>query len=238
MAILSKMLSGLAHLVTKKTIYVVGAVIIAVAKPACEYTIKIIKSSVIEIEDTIVQKNKFIMRELVNEIIVMNKIMLTDFSAMQSDTVKELINNNANRMNESIETNINKIITMFQTVNVDDIETKEKILATLNDINDKLSEKSENVHTQAELRDYIETIAKKYAMYLHDEHMELMNVKNQHNPNSGDLTTNANEFKVEGKQEQTSNLSHLKIPTPRNSKNNDIATVPKLTMRKPLSARN
>jgi len=363
MAILSKMLSSLAHLVTKKTLYVVSVVIIAVAKPACEYTIKLIKSSVID--DTIVpimEQNQYIMREFINEVMMMNKneikeLLVSEIMMMNKNEIKELLvskimmmnkneikellvsneeikelisinanrmnefleNNiktkellvsneeikelvsiNANRMNESlenniktvttmlnsvnindIETNIKKLITMLNTVNVDDIETKENILVILNGINDKLPEKYENIQTQTELRNYIETIAKKYAMYLHDEHMELMNIKINNDTShintkinndishmnvktSDDIDidiSHINNYNNKGKpfgqglrssQEKKSNLSHLKIPTPRHLAKSETSkdarqiqlsleptpTAPKLTMRKPLSSRN
>jgi len=283
------MLSGLAHLVTKKAIYVVGVAIIAVAKPACEYTVKLIlRDTSLVIKDTIVpimEENQYVIRELINEVMKTNKSMSLEIKefvsneikeslvlAVQSGSdkngldedilikIKELINVNVNRMNESLETNIKKIITMLNTINVDDMETKENIVVSLNNITDKLHDNSlQNV--VADLRDYIngklpdkdhiETIAKKYAMYLHDEHMELMNIKAPKSVVAEDklvMLSQPGRSLTFPQEQPAPKMSHLKIPTPRSNKDNLLSiettaasnsnSAPKLTMRKPLSARN
>jgi hypothetical protein len=244
---------------------VVGVVVIAVAKPACDYTVKLIlRDTSSAVKDTIlpiVKENQYIMRELITGfegkiLLILTDLMkqvemnmnmsleikkLLEMMSKESESnrgredvaelkstiqsllieIKELMLSKVDtndttllKINEYLEMNLKELSVMSSNINVE-TENKENILVRLNDIANKLPDK-----------DYIETIAKKYAMYLHDEHIELMNMKEPVvTVDDKDNNNNNNNGKPK--------FSHLKIPTPRSTSN-----APKLTMRKPLSARN
>ena len=247
MAILSKLVSGLASVVTNKALYVAGIIVATLAKPACEYTVKLIlrdtsvalANTESSIENTIrvaFEEHDKITTEssienAIKKAFAENQKILREYICNKIDEVNQFTMNEIEGLNAQISILMNDINTNQSTILN---KNKEDIINTI---------QSNNVKAFAEMqmqlpdKDYIESTAKKYAMYLHDEHVEIMNLTRDDDTISI-ASTRAESVQAipthsdtlcKSKEVTVPRLCPIKFAPP------PISGVPKL--RKPLSAR-
>ena len=248
MAILSKLVSGLASVVTNKALYVAGIIVLTLAKPACEYTVKLIlrdtsvalantESSIentirvafeehdkIIRDTTVALATKSSIEDTIKTAFAENQKILQEYICNKIDEVNQFTMNEIEGLNAQISILMNEVKTNQSiTLNKD----KEDIVNTI---------QSNNVKAFAEMqmqlpdKDFIENTTKKYAMYLHDEHIEIMNISRD------DDTVSIASTRAESvqavptpKEVPVPRLGPIKFAPP------PLSGVPKL--RKPLSAR-
>ena len=240
MAILSKLVSGLASVVTNKALYVAGIIVFTLAKPACEYTVKLIlrdtsvalantESSIentirVAFEDHGKITTESSIENAIKEAFAENQKILREYICNKVDEVNQFTMNEIEGLNAQI------------SILMNDIKTNQSTILNKNkeDIINRIQ--SNNVKAFAEMqmqlpdKDYIESTAKKYAMYLHDEHVEIMNLTRDDDTISI-ASTRAESVQVipTPKEVPVPRLGPIKFAPP------PISGVPKL--RKPLSAR-
>ena len=248
MAILSKLVSGLASVVTNKALYVAGIIVLTLAKPACEYTVKLIlrdtsvalANTEASIENTIrvaFEENQKILHD--TTVALATKVSI-------EDTIKKAFEENqkilqeyiCNKIDEVNQFTMNEIEGLNAQISIlmNEIKTNQSTIMNKNkdDIVNRIQ--SNNVKAFAEMqlqlpdKDYIESTAKKYAMYLHDEHVEIMNLTRDDDTISI-ASTRAESVQAipTPKEVPVPRLGPIKFAPP------PISGVPKL--RKPLSAR-
>ena len=246
MAILSKLVSGLASVVTNKALYVAGIIVLTLAKPACEYTVKLIlrdtsvalANTESSIENTIkkaLAENQKILHDTlantIKETFAENQKILQEYICTKIDEMNQFTMNEIEGLNTRISVLMNEIKTNQSTIlNNNNSYTRclsEDILNTIQ--NDTMKAFAE-MQMQLPDKDYIESTTKKYAMYLHDEHVEIMNLTRD------DDTVSIASTRAESvqaiptpKEVPVPRLGPIKFAPP------PISGVPKL--RKPLSAR-
>ena len=249
MAILSKLVSGLASVVTNKALYVAGIIVATLAKPACEYTVKLIlrdtsvalANTESSIENTIrvaFEEHGKITTEspienAIKEAFAENQKILQEYICNKINEVNQFTMNEIEGLNAQMSILLNEIKTNQRTImNRNNSDT----LCMSDDIVNRIQ--SNNVKAFAEMqmqlpdKDYIESTAKKYAMYLHDEHVEIMNLTRDDDTISI-ASTRAESVQAiptpKDKEVPVPRLGPIKFAPP------PISGVPKL--RKPLSAR-
>ena len=240
MAILSKLVSGLASVVTNKALYVAGIIVLTLAKPACEYTVKLI------LRDTsIALANTESSIENTIRVAFEKHDKITTESSIENAIKKAFAENQkilqeyiCNKINEVNQFTMNEIEGLNAQISIlmNDSKTNQSTILNKNkdDIVNRIQ--SNNVKAFAEMqmqlpdKDYIESTAKKYAMYLHDEHVEIMNLTRDDDTISI-ASTRAESVQVipTPKEVPVPRLGPIKFAPP------PISGVPKL--RKPLSAR-
>ncbi len=189
MAILSKLVSGLASVVTNKALYVAGIIVLTLAKPACEYTVKLIlrdtsvalANTESSIENTIrvaFEEHGKITTEssienAIKEAFAENQKIIQEYVCNKINEVNQFTMNEIEGLNAQISIIMNELKTNQSTIlNKNNSDT----LCMSDDIVNRIQ--SNNVKAFAEMqmqlpdKDYIESTAKKYAMYLHDEHKD------------------------------------------------------------------
>jgi hypothetical protein len=188
MAILSKLVSGLASVVTNKALYVAGIIVLTLAKPACEYTVKLILRdttvALANAESSIENTIRVAFEE--HDKILRNTTVATELSIKKAfaENQKILQEYICNKVNEVNQFTMNEIEGLNAQISIlmNEIKTNQSIILNKNkeDIVNRIQ--SNNVKAFAEMqmqlpdKEYIESTAKKYAMYLHDEHVEIMNL--------------------------------------------------------------
>ena len=187
MAILSKLVSGLASVVTNKALYVAGIIVATLAKPACEYTVKLIlrdtsvalANTESSIENTIrvtFEEHDNIIREtLVNTESSIENAIKEAFAENQKYICNKINDVNQFTMNEieGLNAQIGILMNMMK-----EIKTNQSIIlnAISENNDDNIMNKIAEMQMQLPDKDYIESTTKKYAMFLHDEHVEIMNI--------------------------------------------------------------
>ena len=230
MAILSKLVSGLASVVTSKALYVAGIIVVALAKPACEYTVKLIlrdtSAALTNTESSI--ENKLVKTEnAIKKTLAENQKIIQEYILDKMNDVNQFTMNKIEGMNAQVSILMNMM---------KEIKTNQSII--LNAIS-KNNDDIVNMNMQLPDKDYIESTAKKYAMYLHDEHVEIMNLTRDDDTISiastraesvqAIPTHSENNTLCKSKEVQIPKLGPIKFAPP------PLSGVPKL--RKPLSAR-
>ena len=230
MAILSKLVSGLASVVTNKALYVAGIIVLTLAKPACEYTVKLIlrdtSAALADTESSI--KNKLAATEdAIKKAFEENQKMLQEYIRDKINEMNQFTMNEIEGLNAQISILMNEIKKNQSTIlNKNNSDT----LCMSEDIVNRIQ--SNNVKAFAEMqmqlpdKDYIESTAKKYAMYLHDEHVEIMNINRDDDTIS--IASSVQAIPTP-KEVPVPRLGPIKFAPP------PLSGIPKL--RKPLSAR-
>ena len=246
MAILSKLVSGLASVVTNKALYVAGIIVLTLAKPACEYTVKLIlRDTSVALANTESSIENTIRVAFEEHDKILRDTSVATKSSIE-DTIKNAFAENqkifqeyiCNKVDEVNQFTMNEIEGLNAQISIlmNDIKTNQSTILNKNkeDIINRIQ--SNNVKAFAEMqmqlpdKDYIESTAKKYAMYLHDEHVEIMNLTRDDDTISI-ASTRAESVQVipTPKEVPVPRLGPIKFAPP------PISGVPKL--RKPLSAR-
>ena len=240
MAILSKLVSGLASVVTNKALYVAGIIVLTLAKPACEYTVKLIlrdtgvalANTESSIENTIrvaFEENQKILRDTtvatessientIKKAFAENQKILQEYICNKIDEVNQFTMNEIEGLNAQISILMNEIKTN-QSITLN--KNKDEIVNTIQINNVKAFAE---MQMQLPDKDYIESTAKKYAMLLHDEHVEIMNMTRD-----DDTISIASSVQAIPTPKEVPRLGPIKFAPP------PLSGVPKL--RKPLSAR-
>ena len=224
MAILSKLVSGLASVVTSKALYVAGIIVVALAKPACEYTVKLI------LRDTSVALTN-------TESSIENKLAMTEHAiktafAESQKVIQEYVRDKINEMNQFTMNEIEGMNTQISIL-MNEIKTNQSTILNKNkdDIVNRILSNNEKAFAEMQIklpdRDYIENTTKKYAMFLHDEHVEIMNINRDDDTIS--IASTRAESVPEKEKEKVPRLGPIKFAPP------PLSGIPKL--RKPLSAR-
>ena len=235
MAILSKLVSGLASVVTNKALYVAGIIVLTLAKPACEYTVKLIlrdtSAALADTESSIENKLEDAIKKAFEE----NQKMLQEYIRDKINEMNQFTMNEIEGLNAQISILMNEIKKNQSTIlNKNNSDT----LCMSEDIVNRIQ--SNNVKAFAEMqmqlpdKDYIESTAKKYAMYLHDEHVEIMNLTRDDDTISiastrAESVQNIPALPKEKEKDKVPRLGPIKFAPP------PLSGLPKL--RKPLSAR-
>jgi hypothetical protein len=244
MAILSKLVSGLASVVTNKALYVAGIIVLTLAKPACDYTVKLIlrDTSVAladtesSIENTIrvaFEDNQKILRDTlankelsIKDALAENQKILQEYICTKIDEVNQFTMNEIEGMNTqvSILMNMMKEIKTNQSIILNAIgkNNNDIVNRIINDLEKSFAE----MQMQLPDKDYIESTTKKYAMFLHDEHVEIMNISRDDDTIS--IASSVQAIPTP-KEVPVPRLGPIKFAPP------PLSGVPKL--RKPLSAR-
>ena len=242
MAILSKLVSGLASVVTNKALYVAGIIVLTLAKPACEYTVKLIlrdtsvalantESSIrvaFEEHDKTTSANteSFIKVALAENQKSFQEYICTKIDEMNQFTMNEI---------EGMNTQVGILMNMMK-----EIKTNQSIIlnAISKNDNDNILNKIAEMQMQLSDKDYIDSTTKKYAMFLHDEHLEIMNISRDDDDTVSNASTGTTSVHVapaysytecQSKLPAVPRLGPIKFAPPL------LSGVPKL--RKPLSAR-
>ena len=266
MAILSKLVSGLLSVATNKALYVAGIIVVTLAKPACEYTVKLIlrdtsvaltntessiENKLAATEDAIktafAESQKIIqeyVRDRVNDV---NQLTMNEIEGMNAQ-VSILTN-----MMKEIKTNQSIILNAISKKNFNDdivnkLPDKDYIESTIlnaiskKNFNDDIVNKLAEMNDKLPDKDYIESTTKKYAMFLHDEHVEIMNI-NRDDDDTISITSTRAESVPEREKEKVPRLGPIKFAPPKEKVQvhqlafapPPLSGIPKL--RKPLSAR-
>ena len=252
MAILSKLVSGLASVVTNKALYVAGIILLTLAKPACEYTVKLIlrdTSAALANTESSIENIIRVAFEEHDKIILdtlANKEVFSSIEDAFAENQKNLQDYICNKINEVNQFTMNEIGGMNAQVDIlmnmmKEIKTNQSIIlnAISKNNDDDILSKIAEMQMQLPDKDYIESTAKKYAMFLHDEHVEIMNV-NRDDDTISIASTRAesvhaipthseNNTLCNSKEVSVPRLGPIKFAPP------PLSGVPKL--RKPLSAR-
>ena len=234
MAILSKLVSGLASVVTNKALYVAGIIVLTLAKPACEYTVKLIlrdTSAALANTESSIENKLAATEDAIKKAFEENQKMLQKYIRDKINEMNQFTMNEIEGLNAQISILMNEIKKNQSTIlNKNNSDT----LCMSEDIVNRIQ--SNNVKAFAEMqmqlpdKDYIESTAKKYAMYLHDEHVEIMNLTRDDDTISI-ASTRAESVQAipTPKEVPVPRLGPIKFAQP------PLSGIPKL--RKPLSAR-
>ena len=269
MAILSKLVSGLASVVTSKALYVAGIIVVALAKPACEYTVKLIlrdtsaaltnTESSIEnklvktenaIKKTLAENQKTIQEYILDKINDVNQFTMNEIEGMNAQVsilmnmMKEIKTNQSIILNAISKKNFNDDIVNLNMQLPDKDYIESTILNAINkkNFNDDIVNKLAEMNEKLPDKDYIESTTKKYAMFLHDEHVEIMNINRDDDDTISIASTRA-ESVPDKEKEKVPRLGPIKFAPPKEKVHLQQLTfappplsgIPKL--RKPLSAR-
>jgi hypothetical protein len=229
MAILSKLVSGLASVVTNKALYVAGIIVVAIAKPACEYTVKLIlrdTSAALADTESSIETKLAATEDAIKKAFEESQKMFQEYIRDKINEMNQFTMNEIEGMNAQISILMNEIKTNQST-----ILNKNK-----DDIVNKIIGNNEKAFSEMQMqlpdKDYIESTAKKYAMYLHEEHVEIMNISRDDDTISI-ASTRAESVQMiptpKDKEFPVPRLGPIKFAPP------PLSGVPKL--RKPLSAR-
>ena len=252
MAILSKLVSGLVSVATNKALYVAGIIVVALAKPACDYTVKLIlRDTSVALADTessiekklattedaikraFAESQKIIQeyfRDIMNDV---NQFTMNEIEGMNSQVsilmnmMKEIKTNQSIILNAISKNNDDIVKIKMQLPDKDYIESTIRSAISKKNFNDDIVNK---LKMQLPDKDYIESTTKKYAMFLHDEHLEIMNISRDDDTISI-ASTRAESVQAipTPKEVPVPRLGPIKFAPP------PISGVPKL--RRPLSAR-
>ena len=237
MAILSKLVSGLASVVTNKALYVAGIIVLTLAKPACEYTVRLIlrdtsvalANTESSIENTIrvafEEHDKITSVALAESQKVLQEYICTKIDEVNQFTMNEI---------EGLNTQVGILMNMMK-----EIKTNQSIIQNaisknhdniVNRIINDLERSFAEMQMQLPDKDFIESTTKKYAMFLHDEHVEIMNI-NRDDDTISIASTRAESVQAipTPKEVPIPRLGPIKFAPP------PLSGVPRL--RKPLSAR-
>ena len=248
MAILSKLVSGLASVVTNKALYVAGIIVLTLAKPACEYTVKLIlrdtsvalANTESSIENTIrvaFEDNQKILRDTLankelstKDALAENQKILQEYICTKIDEVNQFTMNEIEGMN----TQVGILMNMMKEIKTNQSIIQNAISKNDDDIVNRIINDLEKSFAEMQMqlpdKDYIESTTKKYAMFLHDEHVEIMNI-NRDDDTISIVSTRAESVQAipTPKEVPVPRLGPIKFAPP------PLSGVPKL--RKPLSAR-
>ena len=242
MAILSKLVSGLLSVATNKALYVAGIIVVTLAKPACEYTVKLIlwdtsvaltnTESSIEnklaatedaIKATFSESHKIIQEYFRDRMNDVNQFTMNEIKGMNAqisiltNMMKEIKTNQSIILNAISKNNddiVNKLAEM-QLPDKDFIEST--ILNTISKNNDDIVNKLPD-------KDYIDNTTKKYAMFLHDEHVEIMNIHRDDDDTISIASTRA-ESVPEREKEKVPRLGPIKFGPPKGESTSTAAYI-------------
>jgi len=226
MAILSKLVSGLVSVATNKALYVAGIIVATLAKPACEYTVKLIlrdtsvalANAESSIKEAFAENQKILLD--ISVTLANTESSIEDALAKNQKIIQEYIFNTVNEMNQFTMNEIKSLNTQISIL-MNEIKTNQN--------NEDIVNKIVEMQMQLPDKEYIASMAKKYAMYLHDEHIEIMNICRY-----DDTVSNASSVQIIPTPRlptEVPRLGPIKFAPPPIS----VPGVPKL--RKPLSAR-
>ena len=273
MAILSKLVSGLVSVATNKALYVAGIIIVTLAKPACEYTVKLIlrdtsvaltntessiENKLAATEDAIktaFAENQKILQEYIRDKInEVNQFTMNEIEGMNAQIsilMNEIKTNQSTILNKNKDDIVNKIQSnnvkafadmQMQLPDKEDIENTILNAISNKNFNDDIVNKLAEMNDKLPDKDYIESTTKKYAMFLHDEHVEIMNINRDDDDTISIASTRA-ESVPEREKEKVPRLGPIKFALPKEKVQVQQLTfappplsgIPKL--RKPLSSR-
>ena len=266
MAILSKLVSGLASIVTNKALYVAGIIVLTLAKPACEYTVKLIlrdtsvaltntessiENKLAATEDAIktafAESQKIIQEYILDKINDVNQFTMNEIEGMNAQVsiltnmMKEIKTNQSIILNAISKKNFNDDIVTLKMQLPDKDYIESTILNAISKNNDDIMN---NLKMQLPDKDYIENTTKKYAMFLHDEHLEIMNNSRDDDDTISIASTRAESVPdKEREKEKVPRLGPIKFAPPKEKVQvhqlafapPPLSGIPKL--RKPLSSR-
>ena len=254
MAILSKLVYGLASVVTNKALYVAGIIVLTLAKPACEYTVKLIlRDTSVALADTessienkledaikkaLAESQKVFQEYIRDKINEMNQFTMNEIEGLNAQIsilMNEIKTNQSTILNKNKEDIVNRIqsnnVKAFAEMQMQ-LPDKDYIESTiLNAISKNNDDIMNNLKMQLPDKDYIENTTKKYAMFLHDEHLEIMNNSRDDDDTISIASTRAESVHAipTPKEVPVPRLGPIKFAPP------PLSGIPKL--RKPLSAR-
>ena len=266
MAILSKLVSGLVSVATNKALYVAGIIIVTLAKPACEYTVKLIlrdtsvaltntessiENKLAATEDAIktafAESQKIIQKYVRDKLNDVNQFTMNEIEGMNAQVsiltnmMKEIKTNQSIILN-AISKNNDAIVNMNMQLPEKDYTESTTILNAISKNNNDIVNKLAEMNDKLPDKDYIECTTKKYAMFLHDEHVEIMNINRDDDDTISIASTRA-ESVPEREKEKVPRLGPIKFAPPKEKIQVQQLTfappplsgIPKL--RKPLSSR-
>lgn len=249
MAILSKLVYGLVSVATNKALYVAGIIVLTLAKPACEYTVKLIlrdtsvalANTESSIENTI--RVAFEKHDKTTSVAIANAESSAKVALAENQkSLQEYICNKINEMNqftmneiEGMNTQVGILMNMMKEIKTNQSIIQNAISKNDDDVVNRIINNLEKSFAEMQMqipdRDYIESTTKKYAMFLHDEHLEIMNISRDDDDTVSNASTGTTSVHVAPapKLPAVPRLGPIKFAPP------PLSGVPKL--RKPLSAR-
>ena len=246
MAILSKLVSGLASVVTNKALYVAGIIVLTLAKPACEYTVKLIlrdTSVVLANTESSIENKLAATEDAIKKAFEENQKMLQEYIRDKINEMNQFTMNEIEGLNAQISILMNEIKKNQSTIlNKNNSYT----LCMSEDIVNRIQSNNEKAFAEMQMqlpdKDYIESTTKKYAMFLHDEHLEIMNNSRDDDDTISIASTRA-ESVPEREKEKVPRLGPIKFAPPKEKVQvhqlafapPPLSGIPKL--RKPLSSR-
>ena len=240
MAILSKLVSGLASVVTNKALYVAGIIVLTLAKPACEYTVKLIlrdtSAALANTESSIENK----LEDAIKKAFAENQKNLQEYIRDKINEMNQFTMNEIEGLNAQISILMNEIEGLNAQISIlmNEIKTNQSIILNA------ISKNNDDIVNKLPDKDYIESTTKKYAMFLHDEHLEIMNNSRDDDDTISIASTRA-ESVPEREKEKVPRLGPIKFAPPKDKLQvrvqqltfapPPLSGIPKL--RKPLSSR-
>ena len=253
MAILSKLVSGLVSVATNKALYVAGIIVATIAKPACEYTVKLILRdtfvALANTESSIENTIRVAFEEHDKTTSANTESSIKDALAENQKSFQEYICTKIDEMNqftmneiEGMNTQVGILMNMMKEIKTNQSIIQNAISKNDEDIVNRIINNLEKSFAEMQMqipdKDYIESTTKKYAMFLHDEHLEIMNISRDDDDTVSNASTGTTSVHVapaysytecQSKLPAVPRLGPIKFAPP------PLSGVPKL--RKPLSAR-